>query len=79
MVKTQYREDEIDDRLVQKEARERKVRDLFNNQIYTYLRIHKKTIGELTMEDYSEMTKSYNSRQKQVFQEQLIKAMKTNR
>lgn len=79
MVKTQYREDEIDDKLVQRQMRERKVRDLFNNQIYTYLRIHKKTIGELTMEDYDEMTRSYNTRQKQVFQEQLMKAMKTNR
>lgn len=79
MITNQRREDEIDDTLVQKKNREREVRDYFNKQIYAYLRTNHKSIGELSMEDFKKMTESYNTRQKQVFQEQLIKAMKTNR
>ena len=69
----------IDDRLLQKQMREKSVRDYFNEQIYAYLRLNHKGMWELTMEDYAKMTEKYNTRQKQVFQEQLIKAMKTNR
>ena len=69
----------IDDRLLQNQLREREVRDYFNQQIYTYLRLNHKGMWQLTMEDFEKMTEKYNSRQKQVFQEQLIKAMKTNR
>lgn len=79
MMKAQHRDDEIDDTLVQKKNREREVREYFNEQIYIYLRVHKKGIGELNMADYNAMTEGYNTRQKQVFQEQLIHAMKTNR
>ena len=70
---------EIDDRLLQQQIREKQVRDYFNKQIYTYLRTNHKGMWQLTMEDFDKMTESYNTRQKQVFQEQLIKAMKTNR
>ena len=69
----------IDDRLLQKQLRENKAREYFNDQIYTYLRVNNKWIWELTTEDLENMTAWYTSRQKQVFQEQLIRAMKTNR
>lgn len=79
LISNQRKEDEIDDRLVHQQNRERQVRDYFNQQIYAYLRLNHKGIGELTMEDFEIMTRDYNTKQKQVFQEQLIKAMKTNR
>lgn len=79
MMKVQKTQEEIDDRLVQKAIRERQVREYFNNQIRTYLRSKKKWMGQLDMADYNEMTKDYNTRQKQVFMDQLLKAMQTNR
>ena len=79
LVSNQRRIDEIDEKLLHAQTRERQVRDYFNKQIYAYLRTNHKSIGELSMEDFNNMTRSYNTRQKQVFQEQLIKAMKTNR
>lgn len=79
MMKVQKTQEEIDDRLVQKAIRERQVREYFNNQIHTYLRSKKKWMGQLDMADYNEMTKDYNTRQKQVFMDQLLKAMQTNR
>lgn len=79
MMKVQKTQEEIDDRLVQKAIRERQVREYFNNQIRTYLRSKKKWMGQLDMADYNEMTKNYNTRQKQVFMDQLLKAMQTNR
>lgn len=79
MMKVDKRQEEIDDRLVQKQIREREVREYFNNQIHVYLRTKKKGMGQLDMADYNEMTKNYNTRQKQVFMDQLLKAMQTNR
>lgn len=79
LISNQIKEDEIDDTLVQKKNRERQVREYFNEQIYAYLRSTHKSIGELDMEDFEKMTRRYNTKQKQVFQEQLIRAMKTNR
>lgn len=70
---------EIDDRLLQQQIREKQVRDYFNKQIHTYLRTNHKGMWQLTMEDFNKMTENYNSKQKQIFQDQLIKAMKTNR
>lgn len=42
MMKTQKKEEEIDDRLVQRAIYERQVRNYFNNQIHIYLRTNKK-------------------------------------
>jgi hypothetical protein len=42
MMKVDKRQEEIDDRLVQKAIRERQVRDYFNNQIHAYLRSKRK-------------------------------------
>ena len=79
MMKTQKQEDQIDDRLVQAQMREEAVRRYFNQQIHTYLRTNRKGMWQLDMSDYNEMTKNYNTKQKQVFMDQLLKAMQTNR
>lgn len=79
MMKVQKTQEEIDDRLVEAQIREQRVRDYFNNQIHTYLRTNKKGMGQLDLSDYEKMTKNYNTKQKQVFMEQLLKAMQTNR
>ena len=79
MMKNQKKEEEIDDRLVQRAIRERQVRNYFNNQIHTYLRTNKKGMWQLDLGDYNKMTAWYTSRQKQVFMEQLLKSMQTNR
>lgn len=42
MMKTQKKEDQIDDRLVQAQMREEAVRRYFNQQIHTYLRTNRK-------------------------------------
>ena len=79
MMQNQKKEEHIDDRLVQMAIRERQVRDYFNNQIHTYLRTNRKWMGQLDLSDYNKMTENYNTRQKQVFMDQLLKAMQTNR
>lgn len=79
MMKSTEEMEEISDRLLEKEIYERKVRDYFNQQIHSYLRTKQKSMWELDMKDLSEMTERYNSRQKQVFMEQLMQAMRVNR
>lgn len=56
MMKPERQIEEISDRLVMKAIRDRQIRDTFNNQIYSYLREHKKPIGELTQEDVTKMS-----------------------
>lgn len=79
MMKVQNTQEEIDDRLLQAKIREERVRNYFNNQIHTYLRKNKKGMWRLDLSDYNKMTEGYTSKQKQVFMEQLLKAMQTNR
>lgn len=79
MMKPQQQQEEISTRLLEKTLYERKVRDYFNEQIRTYLRTNHKGMWQLDKDDLEEMTKDYNTKQKQVFMDQLLKAMQTNR
>lgn len=79
MMKDETQQEEISTRLLEQTLHERKVRNFFNEQIRTYLRMNHKGMWQLDMSDYNEMTKNYNTRQKQVFMDQLLKAMQTNR
>ena len=79
MMKPQEEREEIDDRLLEKTIHERRVRDYFNQQIYTYLRTNHRSLGEIDTKDLEKMTEGYNTKQRQVFMEQLMGAMRTNR
>ncbi len=79
MMKPERQMEEISDRLVMKAIRDRQIRDTFNNQIYSYLREHKKPIGELTQEDVTKMSWQYPPKYQQIFLEQVLDALKTNR
>ena len=79
MMKPEPYRQEIDDRLLQATLREQNVRRYFNQQIRNYLRTTKKWMGSLNLDDYNKMTENYNTKQKQVFMDQLLKAMQTNR
>lgn len=79
MMKPEQHQEEISTRLLEKTLHERRVRDYFNEQIRMYLRTNHKWIWELDQKDLAEMTKDYNTKQRQVFMDQLLKAMQTNR
>ena len=79
MMKPQNEREEISTKLLEKTIYERNVRNYFNEQIRTYLRTNHKGMWELDMKDLNEMTKNYNTKQKQVFMEQLMASMRTNR
>ena len=79
LLSNKWEREEISDRLLQAELRKDKLRVYFNEMIYTYLRKTKKPIGEIDLEDYNVMTEWCNSKQKQLFMEQFLKALKTNR
>ena len=57
MMKPQRQVEEISDRLLQKELHERRVREIFTERIYLYLRKNHKGMGELDKNDLEEMTK----------------------
>jgi hypothetical protein len=79
LLSNKWEREEISDRLLQAELRKDKLRGYFNETIYTYLRKTKKPIGEIDLEDYNAMTEWCNPKQKQLFMEQFLKALKTNR
>ena len=79
MMRPEKQVEEISDRLLEKSIRDRNIRDNFNKQIYSYLRVNKKPIGELDMGDLERMSWNYPPKYQQIFLEQVLDAMKTNR
>ena len=71
--------EQIPTRLLEKTVYERRIRDKFNEHISWYLRTNHKGLGEIDKEDLERMTAKLNTKQKQVYMEQLMLAMRVNR